>query len=154
MSSMVQVTRTEYHTFVENMVAAFGEENVLDRGSAFGRDPAHVTVYVNGEAAAALHLDNAGGNSCMQFFDTLYTIDSAYLSWRDTTDHADEWKPTEQDTVTPFLVAPEDRDEYLALKKAGLLAPETLPLPKPRLLSMRKVTWNEFDVFLLMQVET
>lgn len=137
MSSMVEVTRTEYHTFVENMVAAFGEENVRDAGTAYARGFPTLTVSVKDSAAAAMHFDAAGGNGALQFFDTSYVVDSQFLSWRNESDHAEPWKPTRRDTVSPFCVTQED------LKMA----------PKPRLVPMR-LTSSELFYRLLDAAET
>ncbi len=123
MSTMVEVTRTEYHTFVENMVAAFGEDNVRDAGTRYARDVPTLTVYVKDIAAAAMHFDSTGGNGALEFFDTYYVIGSSFLSWRDVSDESEPWKPTHRDTVTPFATTEDD------MKKA----------PKPRILPMKCV---------------
>ena len=96
MSSMVPVTRKEYHTFVDNLSEAFGEENVVDAGSQWGNTLPHVIVVAHNVNVAAMHFEEAGGNGALSFLNISYLIDSGYLSWRDEDDHSQEEKPTSQ----------------------------------------------------------
>ena len=129
MSSMVPVTRKEYHVFVDNMSEAFGEENVVDAGSQWGNTLPHMIVVAHNVNVAAMHFEEAGGNGALSFLDISYLIDSGYLSWRDEDDHSQEDKPTSRDTVTPFAVTDDD------MKKPA----------KPRILPMRNVPFETFN---------
>ena len=133
MSSMVKVTRTEYHTFLNNMVEAFGEENVVDHSYAFGCDVPHVTISVYDITIAALHLELVAENSCRKFFTPTYVVDSGYISWRNEDDPVQSEKPTKRDTVSPFATTLHD------MKTA---------IPKPRLLPMKSIDSQYFDVQL------